>query len=250
MTKTLLIAHRGDTIEAPESTLPAFAGAIAKGADAIEFDVHVTRDGELIIHHDTYLGRTETASGYISDYTFDELRSLDVGSWFNKRFEGTRMPSLREVLDLRNETVRFEIELRTPSLICLQKVAAEVVALDLAERVELTSPHVPLLWQAKKESPNLRTGLFFEEFPEWMQPAQRDECIINWLLLSSARVAHLPISLIDGNLVRRANDREMLIHGADLNSEKEIQTGLEMNIDQFSTDKLDLALNMRKGKIE
>ena len=77
-----------------------------------------------------------------------------------------------------------------------------------------------------------------------MHIAQQKEYIISWLILSGAQVAHLPISIIDGNLVRCAHDRELFIHGANLNSEDEIRQGLDVEIDQFSTDNLELALRV------
>jgi glycerophosphoryl diester phosphodiesterase len=70
MKKPRVVARCGDLQNAPESTLPAFEQAIARGAYAIEFDVHLTRDGELVVHHDFYLGRTNNGNGYIGDYTF------------------------------------------------------------------------------------------------------------------------------------------------------------------------------------
>jgi glycerophosphoryl diester phosphodiesterase len=250
MTETLIVAHCGDSKHAPESTIPAFQSAIEKGVNAIEFDVHLTRDGKLIIHHDNYLGRTEQASGFIGDYTLAELQSLDVGVWFDRKFEGTRMPTLEDVFALRNGTIRFEIELRTPSLLCLQAVTDEIASAKLEEQVELTSPHVPLLCRVKTVNPNLRTGLFFEPFRDWVQTAQREELVTSWLVLSGAEVGHLPLATVDNSLVCRAHDLGLLIHGANLNTKNEIQSGLEMQIDQYSTDDLELALSLRRYAAE
>ena len=242
MPKPLIIAHRGDGKSFPESTLPAFKSAIAKGADAIEFDVHITADGELVVHHDDYLGRVEQATGYIEAYTLQQLQSLDVGSWFDQRFSGLRMPTLDDILTLGNTKIRFEIELCTATLPFLQTVIDAIAKNGLEERVELTSWHLPLLFHVKAINPRLRTGIFFEPFPEWMQPAERHGRILNWLILSDAQVAHLPLSQIDDDLVNRLHEKGLKVHGADLNSEEEIRMAIRMHIDQFSTDNLDLAL--------
>jgi glycerophosphoryl diester phosphodiesterase len=94
----------------------------------------------------------------------------------------------------------------------------------------------------------MRTGLFFLSFPEWMLPAQREEHIWGWLDISGARTAHLPLSYIDHNLVSEGHNRGFSIHGADLNSENDIKEAISLDIDQFSTDRLDLALTIIKSK--
>jgi glycerophosphoryl diester phosphodiesterase len=241
--KPLIIAHRGDAKSFPENTLPAFESAIAKGADAIELDVHLTKDGELVVHHDDYLGRVEQASGYIETYTLRQLQSLDVGSWFDQRFSGLKMPTLNDVLALGNAAIRFEIELCTATLPFLRTVIDAIAKKGLDEQVELTSWHLPLLFHVKEINPRFRTGIFFEPFPEWMQPAERHGRILNWLVLSKAQVAHLPLSLIDDDLVSRLHEKGLKVHGADLNSEEEIRMAIRMQIDQFSTDNLALALS-------
>lgn len=92
-------AHRGDVAHAPENTLPAFALAVEKGAPMIEFDVHLSKDGRMVIIHDDTVDRTTDGTGKVSDLTFDELRALDAGSWFDEKFKGTRIPTLRETLE-------------------------------------------------------------------------------------------------------------------------------------------------------
>ena len=247
---TLLVAHRGEAMAAPENTLPAFEIAVDEGADAIEFDVHLTKDGELIIHHDHYLGRTVRKTGHIGDYTLSELQALDVGSWFSPEYEGINMPTLSDVLSLSNDSIRFEIQLCTPSLVCLEKVVESITKLGLEEYVELTSFHTPLLCRSAITYPHLRAGLFFTHFPDWVQIAQQREYILGWLDVSGARVAHLPLTMIDECLVNQMHDRDLLVHGADLNSEEEIRKGLAFKIDQLSTDNLDLALSTRRNIVK
>ncbi|MFO7975999.1 MAG: glycerophosphodiester phosphodiesterase family protein [Candidatus Hydrogenedentota bacterium] len=91
-------AHRGDVEHFPENTLPAFASAVAKGAHMIEFDVYLTEDGVPVIIHDKTVDRTTDGTGSVTDYVFEDLRELDAGSWFDPKFAGTRIPTLRETL--------------------------------------------------------------------------------------------------------------------------------------------------------
>lgn len=95
-----MIAHRGDSLSAPEQTLVAFERAAEGGADMIEADVRRTRDNRLVMLHDARLERTTSGAGRVADVDFDELRRLDAGSWFGPQFAGLLVPSLDELFDL------------------------------------------------------------------------------------------------------------------------------------------------------
>jgi len=92
----LSIAHRGASAYAPENTRAAFELAIAMGADMIETDVQLTRDGALVLIHDDRVDRTTDGSGEVSGFTLDELRHLDAGAWFGPEFAGERILTLGE----------------------------------------------------------------------------------------------------------------------------------------------------------
>jgi glycerophosphoryl diester phosphodiesterase len=103
----LIIAHRGDSVHAPENTLAAFRRAVEAGADGIEFDVRLTKDGEVIVFHDSSLNRIAGRKERVIQMAAEELRSVDVGSWFNRRrhafaneeFAQERIPTLAETLE-------------------------------------------------------------------------------------------------------------------------------------------------------
>lgn len=95
-----VVAHRGYSSVFPENTLVSFAGAMDIGADYIELDVQLTKDGQVVIFHDNDLKRITGAEGAVSDYTFEELSALDAGSWFSPSFAGERIPSLKDALEL------------------------------------------------------------------------------------------------------------------------------------------------------
>ncbi len=246
MNKPLIVARCGDVQTAPENTLAAFASAIARGADTIELDVHLTRDSELIVHHDFYLGRTDNSTGYIGDDMLAELKALDAGSWFDAKFAGERMPPLSEVLDLGKGKVRFEIDLKGSSLGFLKKVIDEVLRHDAVDDAELTSAHVPLLPHVKQINPAIRIGMFFYPLPDWMQPALGQQHILDWLTLCQANVAHLNVTLLDERFVERLHRHGFSVHGSNLNTEADMKSGLAAGIDQFSTDHLQMALTIRK----
>lgn len=95
-----IIAHRGYSARAPENTLAALQAAVDAQADAVEFDLHVTADGEPVLFHDFTLERTSTGRGRLDATELAALRELDVGSWFGAAFADERIATLREALDL------------------------------------------------------------------------------------------------------------------------------------------------------
>lgn len=133
--------HRGASGYAPENTMPAFEKALAVGTDIIEFDVHLSRDGRCVVIHDDVLERTTDGHGPVRQYSWEELKKLDAGSWFDRkneavrlvqtgmpagsgleilpipeeRFAGTRIPLLEEVLEWSTATrMPISIEIKAP----------------------------------------------------------------------------------------------------------------------------------------
>lgn len=99
MKKWLRIAHRGAPAYAPENTLAAFGKALEIGVDGIEFDIHLTRDGEVVVIHDPTLDRTTDLKGAVADLSLEEIRHADAGIKFAPEYRGERVPTLREVLE-------------------------------------------------------------------------------------------------------------------------------------------------------
>lgn len=111
-TPFFVIAHRGASGHAPENTLAALRLAVASGARMIELDVQFTSDRKQIVFHDHVLGRTTNGHGQVKNTTFEMIRSLDAGAWFDPSFTGERVPSLEEALALLRDHVYLNIELK------------------------------------------------------------------------------------------------------------------------------------------
>lgn len=108
----LIIAHRGDSANFPENTIPAFESALAKNADIIEIDVFPTKDRQVVLLHDQDLERTTSGRGKVWNYPLAELKKLDAGSWFDAKFKDTRLPTLEEVLDKFGGKMMINIEIK------------------------------------------------------------------------------------------------------------------------------------------
>ena len=108
----LVIAHRGASKAAPENTIAAFERALTDGADAIQLDVHLSRDDHPVVIHDPTLERTTNGSGPVRGHTMRELKRLDAGAWRGAAFAGQRLQTLQEVLERFRGRTRFWIELK------------------------------------------------------------------------------------------------------------------------------------------
>jgi glycerophosphoryl diester phosphodiesterase len=243
--RTLVVACRGDRECWPENTIPAFESAMSKGADGIELDVHFTVDRELVVHHFFNLGHTDNGKGIVSEQTLAQLKSLDSGSWFGTQFCGVTKPTLSEVLEYCKGRIRFEIDMKDSSLDFLQRVIREVEKFDLVNDVELTTAHYPVLVHARNINPQIRTGTFFNEPPDWMPVRIAQKHIIDWAELLGINVAHLNIVLLSPDFVDRLHQSGFIVFGSNLDTEEQIQKGLDLGIDSFSTGKLELALRLR-----
>ncbi|WP_228694101.1 glycerophosphodiester phosphodiesterase family protein [Lunatimonas sp.] len=124
-----LCAHRGAMSTYPENTLPAFQEAIRLGAEMIEFDVQLSKDGALIIIHDAAVDRTTNGSGQVADLTLDQIRRLDAGSWKGPEFAGLQVPVLEEVLDIMPRDIWLNVHIKGGEEVG-RRVAELVIATD------------------------------------------------------------------------------------------------------------------------
>jgi glycerophosphoryl diester phosphodiesterase len=125
------VAHRGASGYAPENTMAAFDKARDMKADYIEIDVQRSKDGQLVIIHDTTVNRTTDGTGNVKDLTLDQLRSLDAGSFKGEQFAGEKIPTFEEVLDRYHGKIGILIEMKSPEL---YPGIEEMVAAELQER--------------------------------------------------------------------------------------------------------------------
>jgi glycerophosphoryl diester phosphodiesterase len=113
--RVLIYGHRGASAYAPMNTIPAFELAAKQGADGIELDVHLTKDGELVVFHDFIVDEHSNGNGAIIEMTLEELKSLDSGAWFSPKFAGTAIPTLDEVFEAVGNKLFVNVEIKTLS---------------------------------------------------------------------------------------------------------------------------------------
>lgn len=169
--RKILIAHRGASAYAPENTLPAYRLAIEQGADYVEQDLQITRDGVLVCLHDVTLERTTDAARVypergrvvevagkaarrwpVADFTLEEIRRLDAGAWFGERFRGTRVPTWQEAIDAIRGKAGLYPELKAPELYAKQGFRMEELVWEALRRNGLerpgADPRTPVILQS------------------------------------------------------------------------------------------------------
>ena len=98
--KVRVAAHRGNSKYYPENTILGFKEALKLNVDQLEIDLHMTKDGEIIMMHDHKVDRTTNGTGLVRDFTLEEIKKLDAGSWKGEEFAGTQVPTFVEFLEL------------------------------------------------------------------------------------------------------------------------------------------------------
>ena len=157
----LIFGHRGASAYAPMNTIPAFELAYEQGADGIELDVHLTKDGELIIVHDFTVDHTTNSEGLVTEKTLEVLKSLDAGSWFDKKFTGTRLPTLGEVFEAVGDKLYINVEIKTLSRVSdgtEQAVATCIKKHNMSERVIVSSFNPMALKRFRAIAPEIPLG--------------------------------------------------------------------------------------------
>ena len=155
MSKPKIIAHRGASGHAPENTMAAFQLALEQGADGIELDVMLSKDGQLVVIHDDTVDRTTNGIGRVKDMTLAQLKALDAGN-------GEQIPTLEEVLETFDGRFLINIELRnyaTP-LDPLPRVVAELIKSNGFSRSVFVSTFNPInLIRFRRLCPKVKLGL-------------------------------------------------------------------------------------------
>ncbi|RPH99360.1 MAG: glycerophosphodiester phosphodiesterase [Calditrichaeota bacterium] len=186
----LNIAHRGASAAAPENTLAAFSRALELGADGIECDIQLSRDGHLVIFHDDLLQRTTDGKGRVGDKTLVELKELDAGSWFHSEFAQEKIPTLTELLVMADQRLLLDIEIKRcdrPQLV-VKSLQDELKAFDPAQ-VLVTSFDVQAISSLATLRKDIKTGFLFDRFvPSYAWTGAWEYCLPHWRLINQEMV--------------------------------------------------------------
>lgn len=185
--RVLAIAHRGDSSQAPENTLPAFRSALALGVDFVELDYRHSSDGVPVVFHDRDLDRTTDASARwhgqriaLAEHTAEELRTLDAGRWFAPKFAGTQLSTLAEALAAITPQAMAAIERKTGDAATCVKLLRDG---DWVDHVAVMAFDWDFLADCHAREPKLATIALGDEqlTPAKLEAARRTGCVaIGW----------------------------------------------------------------------
>ena len=225
-----ITAHRGDVSQAPENTIPAFKAAIESGADWIELDINQTKDGVLVVLHDENLMRVAGVPHKVRDLTYDEIRSLDVGSRLGPDFQGTSIPTLSEVLDYCRGKIKLNIEIKYregQSLELIPQMVEMIRQREMLQECMITSFNYGCLQMVKIFEPSLETGLISS------QPIPQPE------IYTSADNFVLSIELIEPDTVNRIHGLGKEVIAWTINDQYSVDKCKKDRADNIITDRPD-----------
>jgi len=237
-TCALNLAHRGASAYAPENTLAAFRLAAEMGADGLELDAKLSRDGAIVVMHDATVDQTTDGSGRVSDLTLAELKRLDAGSKFGPKFAGERIPTLEEVIDAVGDRLIVNVELTnyaSPGDGLEFKVVDLIAKSGRADRLMVSSFSPLALRKVKRRAPRVACGLVYAP----RDPIYRRRAWFAFLI-PGLEAHHPQYSMIDAAAVRRFHARGQKVNTWTVNDEADMRRMIDAGVDAIMTDKPDV----------
>ncbi|MBQ6379975.1 MAG: hypothetical protein IJJ41_00040 [Clostridia bacterium] len=164
---SLILGHRGASAYAPDNTRSAFELAVQQGADGVETDIHLTKDGIPVIQHNYEIDRNSNGKGYVEQMTYDELLQYDFGSWKGEQFKGEKILSLDEALEIAQRSMSLiNLELKQTMHFnspIVEKTIEAVKKHKMVDRVMLSSFDYALLQKAQLLCPEMLIAALYDE---------------------------------------------------------------------------------------
>lgn len=234
ITSPYVIAHRGSSELAPENTEAAISKAIEQGIEFVEIDVQRTSDNILVLMHDNNVQRTTNGVGLIRGMTWEEVDSLDAGSYFSSEFRGEGVPILDSILKMVIEKdITLFLEVKNPENYpgIETQIMATIQKYQARDRVVVVSFDSEWLEVIQKREANMRVG---------------------WVCLWLGRTSHLPVSttlhvhwagiVADPTLVRRAHNKDCQVIAWTVNNFPLMRLMLWLGVDGITTGNPDLGM--------
>jgi len=236
-TRPLLIGHRGYPARYPENTLASFKGAMDAGCDMIELDVTLTRDRKVVVIHDDRLDRTTVGKGLVGERSFEEIKKLDAGSWFDARYATERVPELPEVVKLTAGRCMLNIEIKTsayeadfPADAIEHQVVELVKATGAMDRVIVSSFDQRILQRIAAMDAPPAVALISDH--------GADKIVLDLLLAMQAFSWHPRFKVLTRDQVEAAHAAGLKIFPWTINTREEAQRILALGVDGLICNEL------------
>lgn len=254
--RPMVFGHRGAAGDMPENTFPSFDRALKDGADVLETDVHLTKDGEVVVFHDDMLDGTTDGKGRIEDHTLAELKALDAAYHFTRdggkthpyRGKGVVIPTLDEVFE-RYPDVKFNVDMKSKSLDLVQKVSD---LLDKHNRTHLTimgSFNKASIKKLRDLQPDMLTCASDREAKTFLLAEKLRLPSSKTNLAFEVPVKTKGVNVVTEHFIKQARKKGNVVVPWTINDPKEMKKLLKMGVDGIITDHPKLAADViRKHK--
>ena len=240
-----VVAHRGDSKNFPENTLPAFISAAEHNVDIIETDIHLTKDNIIVIHHNDTIDSVSEATGYIKDYTLSELKQFDFGYRFTPdegktfpfRGKGITITTLEEALsELPHQ--RYNVDLKDKTEVIVDEFINVIRKTNAIDRVVGASFHKSNLVSLRKKEPKILTSLaiadvapilFLQKFGLLPKKFKRE-------MLFQIPRSQYGIKILTPRFIKDMHKRNATIMVWTINDKQEMKELYKMGVDAVMTD--------------
>jgi glycerophosphoryl diester phosphodiesterase len=222
-----ITSHRGYSFNYPENTIVAIERAIEVYSDYVEVDVRVTLDNEFVLLHDDNLMRTTGVNMSISKVPLKIVQTLDAGKWLSPRFEGTNIPTLREVFEVTKGKAGVNIDLKFSDnhLFLMPDLIALIDEYDMQYQVLITSNCFQCLVMVKEINSNIQTGFITYR----ITPALLNDSAIDVISMRS--------SFVTQSIIRQVHEANKKILVWTVNSRSEIERMSRLGVNNIITDR-------------
>ena len=242
LSQPVIFAHRGASAHAPENTLAAFELALTQQADAIELDVKLSADEQVVVIHDPTVDRTTNGKGRVQDLALAELKRLDCGSFFSGNYAAEKIPTLEEVFESVGKRIFINIELtnyKTPRDNLSEAVCMLVKKHQMQKRIIFSSFHASNLSKARSYLPDVPRGLLA------MDGLQGVWARSFGFTFGKYDALHPNLKDITQQEINRVHRLKRRVHVWTVNKEQDIRRLFNWGVDGIFTDDPQLALKTR-----
>ena len=268
-----VIAHRGASGHAPESTMAAYELAHEWGVDYLELDAQLSSDGEVVVFHDDTIDRTSDGEGAINDYTLEELKALDTGTWFNEAnpdsasddFAGAEMLTLDELFEHFGHDARYYIETKSPQLnpgleealvekleehdmIENGRVLVQSFEQDSLLKVQALNADVPLIqlvWYYPSEEGDSKLVEWTGVTPGPAEITDEDfQAVADYAVGIGTNYIYDGREVIDADFIQQAQENGLPVHVYTINETEEMERLMDMGVNGLFTNYPDRLLEL------
>ncbi|MFW6016656.1 MAG: glycerophosphodiester phosphodiesterase [bacterium] len=228
--KPYIISHRGASGDTPENTLASFKRAIDQKTDGIELDVHLTKDEIPVVIHDETIDRTTDGSGYIKNFTYEELNKYDAGNYFDEKFKGEKIPALKQVLELSDNLKIINIELKNNKIYydsLEEKVLKLIEEFDIKDKVIISSFNHYSINKLRSIDKNIELAILYKS---WLfEP---------WLYAERLKInnIHPHYLAVNKEIISKCNNNDIRVNVYGTNERENIKRIIENGADMIICD--------------